>query len=207
MEKMFEFLKISGVAGVFAYIINIIFKNLVESKYSRDLEKVKTDLAIIKENQSYRFNKLHDKRFSIFEELFKLLNQYYYDLHLFALPAILTTDENPYKKQRIERFEQCNKSKNNFILFYLNNTIYFDEILINKIDNFKQLTDEIFDVNYKYLFMEHNMEKFYQTKKDLLEYSTPAFKSFDRIETEVKKLLKDIETILRLQLSYESPKK
>lgn len=207
MENIYEFLKISGVAGVFAYIINIIFKNLVESKYSRDLEKVKTDLAIIKENQSYRFNKLHDKRFSIFEELFKLLNQYYYDLHLFAHPAILSSDENPYKKQRLERFEQCNKSKNNFILFYLNNTIYFDEMLINKINNFKRLTDEIFDVNYKYLFMEHNMEKFEQTRQDLKEYSAPAFKSFGRVESEVKNLLTEIETTLRSQLSYESPKK
>lgn len=207
MENIYEFLKISGVAGVFAYIINIIFKNLVESKYSRDLEKVKTDLAIIKENQSYRFNKLHDKRFSIFEELFKLLNQYYYDLHLFAHPAILSSDENPYKKQRLERFEQCNKSKNNFILFYLNNTIYFDEMLINKINNFKRLTDEIFDVNYKYLFMEHNMEKFEQTRQDLQEYSAPAFKSFGRVESEVKNLLTEIETTLRSQLSYESPKK
>src|SRR5690606_27165565 len=108
------------------------------------------ELAVIKENQSYRFNKLHDKRFSVYEELFKLLNQYYYDLHLFAHPAILSSDENPYMKQRKDRFDQCIKSKHSFIIFYSNNVIYFDEDLISKIENFKKLTDEIFGINHQY---------------------------------------------------------
>lgn len=201
MDKVTEILITSCVAGLIAFIFNVMLRTHWENIYHKDIEKLKSDLSILKDKQSFKFNKLHEKRFLVYEKLFQLLNKYYYDLHLFAHPGMVSDSVNTYEKQRQYRFENCDKSKNDFILFFLNNKIYFDSPLLEKIDKFKNLTDEIFGQNFTYYFMEASMKEYNQTRKDISEYSMDSYKSFAVVQGEVKFLLDEIENALRIQLN------
>lgn len=134
-------------AGILAFLIQSLvklylsrdieqFKARMQAAHDTELERLRADLRIVAFERETRFAKLHEKRADVIAELYRRIvaaNR--------AMNELLSPIQMAGALAEGDREKEAAERGNAFLDYYLENQIYFDESLCDKLQSFnKELT-------------------------------------------------------------------
>lgn len=134
-------------------IIGFLFKRQIEFDFNKHLESIKKEhsmeLAIhqaeienLKSKDNFKFLRLHEKRFKVLAQLYRLLKKVIPPLMDYVAP-IKNTNEKSLIDYGDELRENFIKKHNAFVIFYRNNQIFLPPNLCVLLDEYIDATIEI----------------------------------------------------------------
>lgn len=163
----------------------------VKKEHNIDITKFQAEINSLKSKENFKFTKLHEKRFEILEEIYKLLNKTLTELNQYispikSFPNGVAFDDNEDKLQMNfldvhNKFAQC----------FSNNKIYLDEKITLLIENY---LNEISGI-YKDYSKNHLMSKL--GDKSNPEIHKKAYTAYKKIPSKIIPIKKEIEKNFR----------
>ncbi|MBM7419017.1 MULTISPECIES: hypothetical protein [Chryseobacterium] len=159
--------------------------------HSIEITRFQTEINSLKSKDNFKFTKLHEKRFSVLEESYKLLNKTVSKINQYISPAKfipknITPPENEDNHQK-----EFLEAHYNFTNHFVDNRIYFNQELESLIESYISEIGEIYD-DY---FQNHFLTKM-ETKPDR-EIRMKAFSAYKKVSEKLLPIKKEIEKNVR----------
>lgn len=168
----------------------------LKSQFSKELTALQSTLTSQREKDSFKFSKFHEKKFEVYEELYRLLNKYFLDLTIFCNPYSYSKKGKQSEEFKDSTFKELMNSQKELLIYFDNKKIYLHEILIQKITDFLEIANQKLEGNVLIIFFERLEHK---TEKEL---SQDAFDAYEELNIKLIPIKIDIEKILKDELSY-----
>jgi len=188
-----------GVFGIVSTVIGLLVKYFFDKRFKfleqellikssefklgleKNLEKHKSELSIL----HHKKEKLHEKRLEVLSELFKLL--VILDRNMKEMTAMMKQVIEDLDKEENERIVKTGKSYNDFVIFFSDHEIFFNEKTCELIDNlikvyFNSLWEYSYERNYK-IRNTHDLKTVYEN-----------------ISIEIPKILKELKSDFRAMI-------
>lgn len=159
--------------------------------HSIEITRFQTEINSLKTKENFKFTKLHEKRFLVLEESYKLLNKTVsktnqYISPIKSIPENITTTQNEDNHQL--EFLEAHK---NFTNHFVDNRIYFNQELEALVESYISEIREIYD-DY---FQNHFLTKM-KTQPDR-EIRMKAFSAYKKVSEKLLPIKKEIEKNVR----------
>ena len=139
MEVVKIILQISGFLGIsslFTLYITERIKNKIKNSFDIKLEEVKminskeisqfqSELNHLKSKESFKFTKLHEKRFEVMAETYKYLTDALFKLRIYVAPLKGVPTDKTAEEINYTQFTDYSNAHNKFYEYYSFNKIYF----------------------------------------------------------------------------------
>jgi archaellum component FlaC len=138
---------ISLIPTLIALYLTERVKNSVKTNFDRKIENLKkehsleitkfqADLNSVKTRENFKFTKLHEKRLEVLAKTYEYLNKVQNQLNSYVIPAKNLPQNVSYEENEDLLNENYRNAHNEFVEYFANNIIYFDEETENLIDHF-----------------------------------------------------------------------
>jgi len=159
--------------------------------HSIEITRFQTEINSLKTKENFKFTKLHEKRFLVLEESYKLLNKTVSKINQYispikSIPENITTTQNEDNHQL--EFLEAHK---NFTNHFVDNRIYFNQELEALVESYISEIREIYD-DY---FQNHFLTKM-ETQPDR-EIRMKAFSAYKKVSEKLLPIKKEIEKNVR----------
>jgi hypothetical protein len=126
---------------------NSFNKKLEELKkeHSKELFQFQAELNYLKSKESFKFTKLHEKRFKVLQESYKYLNNNLNLLGKHISPIKFTPDGENYDENEQKASKQYRDAHNEFLQYFNFNAIYLDKETEALLISFFKESGEIFN--------------------------------------------------------------
>lgn len=202
-----------AVTFVGKYVINYLYDSLIERKRkvaSKELEEFKSglerdsrafqhELNLKMERYNVLFSTLHQERAHIIKDMHsKLLELHAAIQDYTAIARFIKDGEDPEKAEEA-RIDRANKAIGDFNKYVLENCIYFDKPLAERLDEIRQAYSS---AAIDYMFLKQSMpevspEAYMENVKKWQDIN-------DRIRVELQNTLKELEDEFRKLLGVNS---
>ncbi|WP_433766022.1 hypothetical protein [Flavobacterium ginsenosidimutans] len=134
-----------------ASVQNSFNKKLEELKkeHSKELSQFQTELNYLKSKESFKFTKLHEKRFEVMAETYKYLTDLLIKLRVYVAP--LKGDPNDETAEEINHKQSIDyhDAHNKFYEYYSFNKIYFNDEIEELLEKYLASSLEISNQHFK----------------------------------------------------------
>ncbi|MBO9585632.1 MAG: hypothetical protein J7574_15810 [Flavobacterium sp.] len=135
----------------------------IKKEHSKELSQFQSELNYLKSKESFKFTKLHEKRFEVMAETYKYLTDVLIKLRLYVAP--LKSSLNDETAEEINHKQSCDyhDAHNKFHEYYSFNKIYFNDEIEELLEKYLASSLEISNQHFQkeYLGREGT---FYNTK-------------------------------------------
>lgn len=168
-------------------------KKLEEIKklHNLELSKFQAEINALKSKENFKFTKLHEKRFSILEEIYQLLNKAISELNYYISPVKSTPNGMTFEEHEDELQLNFTDAHNEFAGFYFNSKIYLDNNITSLIDNYMNEIGQIYNDYNK----NHFLRKLGDTPNP--EIRKIAYSAYKKIPDKIIPIKKEIEDSFR----------
>ncbi|AWG22412.1 hypothetical protein FFWV33_13200 [Flavobacterium faecale] len=118
---------------------------IVKKKHTIEISTFQTELNNLKSREIFKFTKLHEKRFDILENIYKLINKSQNDLQFYVCPVKRVPEGKTFDQLDDSLNENFRKAHNNFVEYYSDNKIYLDEQIEELIDKYLVEVSDIYN--------------------------------------------------------------
>jgi hypothetical protein len=166
---------------------------IVKMKHTLEITKFQAEITSLKTKENFKFTKLHEKRLTVFERIYKLINSTTLDLDLYLSPVKYTLDGQSFKDaENILRLKFI-ESHNEFVIYYSENKIYLDEKIIELIDGYLIAINEPYNDYSKNLFLRSTRRNVDQeTELKAINAYKKIPKKVTPIKTEIEKKFREL---------------
>lgn len=164
------------------------FKSDLKTNHDRALERLRADLRIQAFERETTFSRLHDKRVQVIEELYKRISAVSRAMH--QLINDIQAKDGPSLRARADAAANAG---DDFLEYYLQHQIYFDEALCEKLQVFN---DKIFDAWSKF-GMSNLIE-------DIGAHHEKRLEAWTAISEEAPKIRLELEREFRTLLGHKA---
>lgn len=164
------------------------FKSDLRAAHDSALERLRTDLRIQAFEREITFSRLHDKRVQVIEELYKRISAV--SLAMNRLISDIKAKDGPSLR---EQADAAAKAGDDFLEYYLQHQIYFDEALCDQLQAFN---GKIFDAWSK--FGMSNITE------DVVAHHQKRLEAWTAISEEVPKIRLELERAFRTMLGHRA---
>lgn len=159
--------------------------------HSIEITRFQTEINSLKTKENFKFTKLHEKRFLVLEESYKLLNKTVSKINQYispvkSIPENITFTQNE-DNQQLEFLE----AHKNFTNHFVDNRIYFNQELEALVENYVSEIGEIYN-DYS---QNHFLTKM-ETQPDR-EIRMTAFSAYKKVSEKLLPIKKEIEKNVR----------
>lgn len=141
VSQIISLLVNGGFAGFVAAIVTYVMKRRVDTAFQKDVEKLIKNLdSKVQKNQA-----AHERKLEIVEEAYRRLSVHHRDVKNLTKPLKLENEPDDE-----EKYKQAAKSGWEFYEYVDNHAIYFDEELIEKLEEYYDETKSSL-ISYKNL--------------------------------------------------------
>lgn len=177
-------------------------KGNVKSTFDEKLEQLKKDHSIeianfqaeinsLKSKENFKFTKLHEKRFSVLEDSYKLLNKTVSKINQYISPAKFIPENITASENEDNHQKEFHEAHHNFTNHFVDNRIYFNQELESLIESYISEIGEIYD-DY---FQNHYFRKM-DTQPDR-DMRMRAFSAYKKVPEKLLPIKKEIEKNVR----------
>ena len=164
------------------------FKSDLKSAHDSALERLRTDLRIQAFEREITFSRLHDKRVQVIEELYKRISTV--SLAMNRLISDIKVKDGPSLR---ELADNAAKAGDDFLEYYLQHQIYFDEVLCEQLQAFN---GKIHDAWIK--FGISNLTE------DVVAHHQQRLAAWAAISEEAPKIRLELERAFRTMLGHKA---
>ncbi|WP_415374558.1 hypothetical protein [Patiriisocius sp. Uisw_017] len=163
----------------------------VKNLHNLEISKFQAEINSLKSKENFKFTKLHEKRFDILEELYKLLNKSISELNYYISPVKSTPNGMTHDEHEDKLQEKFSNAHFEFANFYANNRIYLEQKITKLIDNYLNEIAEIYNDYNKH----HFLKKFGDRPNP--ETHRIAYSAYKKIPSKITPIKKEIEESFR----------
>jgi len=159
----------------------------IKNKYNTELAKLQSELDSISNQKSFKFTKLHEKRFDILEILYKSLNKKLKNLQLYISPVKYKPDNKTFEEYEDGLYQDYRESHYDFVSIFNDNKIFLNDTIIELVDSYLKEESEIFNAYYENHFLIRAGDR------PNTEIRMKAFTAYKKIPEKISPIQKEIE--------------
>jgi len=159
----------------------------IKNKYNTELAKFQSELDSISNQKSFKFTKLHEKRFDILEILYKSLNKKLKNLQLYISPVKYKPDNKTFEEYEDGLYQDYRESHYDFVSIFNDNKIFLNDTIIELVDSYLKEESEIFNAYYENHFLIRAGDR------PNTEIRMKAFTAYKKIPEKISPIQKEIE--------------
>lgn len=163
----------------------------IKKEHSMELSKFQAEINALKSKENFKFTKLHEKRFSVLEKVYQLLNNTLAELNCYISPVKSTPNGMTLDEHEDNLQLNFINAHNEFALFYSDSKIYLDENIASLVDNYLNEIGQAY-VDYS---QNHILRKF-GDRQDPATHRT-AYTAYKKIPKKIIPIKKQIEDSFR----------
>lgn len=134
----------SLVSTLVAFFFKEWIKQSIKNEYDLKLEGFKVEINKLKEQDNFKFTKLHEKRFKILQKLYDKLSHALHQLDVYTHPikhAPYGTTPDQYEDGLEEHYYEAQKK---FIIYFNQNRLYLNDKMIELMDAYLKESNNIY---------------------------------------------------------------
>lgn len=159
----------------------------LKKEHQIDITKFQAEINLLKSKENFKFTKLHEKRFTVLEKMYRLLNNAINELNLYISPAKSTPNGTTFDENEDKLQMNFIDAHNNFAGYFSNNKIYLDDKITTLIENYLK---EINDV-YNDYSQNHFLKKIGDTVDPKIHIK--AYTAYKKVPEKIMPIKKEIE--------------
>jgi len=159
----------------------------IKNKHNTELAKFQSELDSISNQKSFKFTKLHEKRFDILEILYKSLNKKSKNLQLYISPVKYKPDNKTFEEYEDGLYQDYRESHYDFVSIFNDNKIFLNDTIIELVDSYLKEESEIFNAYYENHFLIRAGDR------PNTEIRMKAFTAYKKIPEKISPIQKEIE--------------
>ena len=159
----------------------------IKNKYNTELAKFQSELDSISNQKSFKFTKLHEKRFDILEILYKSLNKKLKNLQLYISPVKYKPDNKTFEEYEDGLYQDYRESHYDFVSIFNDNKIFLNDTIIELVDSYLKEESEIYNAYYENHFLIRAGDR------PITEIRMKAFTAYKKIPEKISPIQKEIE--------------
>ena len=163
----------------------------LKKEHTLEIAKFQAEINSIKTQENFKFTKLHEKRFLILEESYKLLNILLSKLNEYISPAKILPPNVKFEDNEDKLQEEFINAHNAFREHFANNKIYFDNDLEKLFDNYFA---EVLDIYNDYNANHYLRKLTSNVDQDIYQ---KAFNAYKKVPEKLDPIKKEIENKFR----------
>ena len=117
----------------------------IKKEHNIELSKFQAEINALKSKENFKFTKLHEKRFSVLEKIYKLLNKTLAELNFYISPVKSTPNGMTFDENEDNLQLNFTNAHNEFALFYSDSKIYLDKNITSLIDNYLNEIGQVYN--------------------------------------------------------------
>lgn len=163
----------------------------LKKQHSIEITNFQAEINFLKSKENFKFTKLHEKRFSVLEDSYKLLNKTVSKINQYispvkSIPENITAIQNEDNHQ--SEFLEAHK---NFTNHFVDNRIYFNQELENLIESYISEIGEIYND-----YSQNHFSRKWDTQPDR-DIRLKAFSAYKKVSEKLLPIKKEIEKNVR----------
>ena len=164
---------------------------IVKKEHTIEISTFQAELNNLKSRENFKFTKLHEKRFDVLENIYKLINRSLNHLRSYVVPVKQVPEGKTFEQLDDSLNENFRNAHNNFVEYFSDNKIYLDEQIEKLIDEY---LDEV-SIIYNDYSENHFLKKF-GDKPNSESFRKSAF-AYKKIPEKIFPIKKRIELKFR----------
>lgn len=159
----------------------------LKKEHQIDITKFQAEISLLKSKENFKFTKLHEKRFTVLENMYQLLNKAIRELNLYISPVKSTPNETTFDENEDNLQLNFINAHNNFAEYFSNNKIYLDDEITTLIENYLK---EISDV-----YNDYSQNHFLRKSGDTVDpkIHMKAYTAYKKVPEKIMPIKKEIE--------------
>lgn len=159
----------------------------IKKEHNLDITKFQAEINSLKSKENFKFTKLHEKRFSVLEKMYQLLNKAISELNQYIAPVKSTPNGKTFEENEDKLQMNFIEAHNNFAECFSNNKIYLDNKITELVVSY---LNEINDI-YNDYSQNHFLRQF-GGKVDP-QIHLKAYSAYKKVPEKVMPIKKEIE--------------
>ena len=159
----------------------------LKKEHQIDITKFQAEINLLKSKENFKFTKLHEKRFTVLEKTYQLLNKAIAELNLYISPVKSTPDGTTFDENEDKLQMNFTNAHNDFAECFSNNKIYLDDKITTLIENYlKEISD---------IYNDYSQNHFLRKLGDSVDpkIHMKAYTAYKKVPEKIMPIKKEIE--------------
>lgn len=144
MEEYNIYIQVLSNIGVPA-LISLFVAEKIKNKNAKEISKFQTEITHLKSKESFKFTKLHEKRFEVMAETYKYLTDALFKLRIYVSPLKGIPTDKTVEEVNYAQFSDYSNAHNKFYEYYSFNKIYFNDEIEELLEKYFTSSTDIFN--------------------------------------------------------------